>query len=385
MCQTIQMRKLLYVIAFSLIIIPSCDLRKSYNSSLFAIGVILLGSMSISTWLRKFDLKITKTGLKIGWIWIFLLVSLLPAYMVGNITINIMLKKAIIFFLYFILLSTSDIGMLELFLSGVIVNIYISYRCFFEIGVSTLYYQGTMVNPNQMALILMGGALGAMYLITSFRGIFRILGLFTFIITMVLLFYTSSRTVMMTLMLLYLLYIIYYVKVKKNINLLVDSKMSKTFFVISSVTILMAVFLVMYYRANIYKFIFGKWGNGINRLLSGRTEIWKEIFLSISLTGNYQSSINSNNDFLDWLVKYGIISFVIYIIFIVTICFTSLKRFFNNKNNENIWILIVIFGYLCICMFENLHAIFGKSINIMFWSSIGFLMRKEIISEMDFK
>ena len=231
----------------------------------------------------------------------------------------------------------------------------------------------------------MGGALGAMYLITSFRGIFRILGLFTFIITMVLLFYTSSRTVMMTLMLLCLLYIIYYSKVKKNINLLVDSKISKPFFVISSVTILMAVFLVMYYRANIYKFIFGKWGNGINRLLSGRTEIWKEIFLSISLTGNYQSSINSNNDFLDWLVKYGIISFVIYIIFIVTICFTSLKRFFNNKNNENIWILIVIFGYLCICMFENLHAIFGKSINIMFWSSIGFLMRKEIISEMDFK
>jgi hypothetical protein len=376
MLQIVWVRKFMYISAFSLIIIPACDVRKTYNPMLFVFGIILLTITALISGFKSYGFKVTKTELKVWTIWIVLLISLFPAYIVGNISFSQIAEQGLIFILYFIVLAKSDLELLDLFVTAVVTNLYMIYRCFFELGIMESYYQGTMINPNQMALVLIGGAIGSLYIITSFNSIIRFLGLFVFSTTVVLIYYTSSRTIMLTLVFSCIIYVIYYIDVKKNINIL-DFTKTRKFFVVLCCSVFLIFYFLLRFREEITMFLFAKWGNDSSRLLSGRTEIWNDILKNMSLTGNYKSLINSNNDFMDWLVKYGVISFCAYIILIITLCFISIKRYQKMKNNGNIWIVIVMFTYLCISIFENIHAVFGKSINIMFWCVMGFAIRQE--------
>lgn len=371
----ISIQKILFIIGFSLISIPACDVRKIYSPVLLIWGVSLLIGTSLFTGFKNYSLKLTKNETIVWGMWMVLIISLFPSYIGGNITVTIVIEKIIIFVLYFIILSKSNLNVFDLFSAAIVINLYMAYRCFFEIGTTNIYYQGTMINPNQMALVLVGGAIGSLYLIVSSKWILKIVGLFSFTITVILLFYTSSRTIMLTVGIAFMAYIIYYIAILQKTDFLKTRKISKKLFLFLCIFISIFVILLLYFHSDIIDFLFNKWGNSGNRLLSGRTDIWKKVFADASFIGNYKSSINTNNDFLDWLLKYGIFSFIAYITLIVTIIVISVKRFLDNKTNDNFWILVIIFCYVFICMFENVHAIFGKPINILFWSAAGFVAR----------
>lgn len=372
------LKKIIYILGLFMIIIPTSDLRKTYNSYLVYLGIVCLVLMALITGYKKYNFKISRIELCISVIWIVLLLSLLPAYVSGNITLNIIFEKGLIFLFYFILLAKSNITLQELFFSSICVNLYLAYRCFFELGVTVAYYQGTMLNPNQMALVLIGGGIGSLYFITTYKNkIIKLLGIVAFGITAILLFYTSSRTIMLVLIFACCIYMLYYIKEVNGVNIFLKTTISKKIFIFLCVLISVLSFLIIYFRSDITQFLFEKWGNNISRLLSGRTDIWNVIFKNMTIIGNYQSDINANNDFLDWLLKYGLISFVIYILLILINGVINIRKYLLNKTNDNLWILIIIFCYIIICMFENVHAIFGKSINIMFWTVMGFAMRNK--------
>lgn len=379
MTDVFSIRKIIYIIGFFLIIIPACDMRKEYTPMLSNIGICLIMSVSIISGYKRYNLYATKIELLMWAIWIILIVSLFPAYLSGNISTSIIYEHILMFLLYFLILPKSDIKLWELSFAAVFVNLYIAYRCVFELGISHTYYQGTMTNPNQMALVLIGGGIGSLYLIISCkRKREKIIGLISFIITATLLFYTSSRTMMIALVIALLVYVIFYINNKLKKSFGGNHKISRKFFAFCSVFLILTLMLIIYFHKNISSFLFDKWNNNGSRLLSGRTEIWGRILKNISLVGDYNSSINANNDFLDWLIKYGIISFVIYIILVIAIIVLTVRRFKKKKTEENLWALIIVVCYIFICMFENVHALFGKSINIIFWSTSGFIMRKEM-------
>lgn len=368
--------RLLYVISLCLIIIPAGDLRKDYSSLLYWIGIIILLVKAGWTTFINNNLKYTKNQLKVIVAWILVILCLFPGYVAGNISIEIIIENIFLFFLYFLVFARSDLSLLDICFATVVSNMYFAYRCFVEIGTSIALYQGTVTNPNQMALILMGGIIGAFYIITESAIYMKALGIFSLIVSYILLFFTSCRSVMLATVIAFVIYLIFYLREIRKVHILSGGKVSKKFLGIFSFCVLFVSYLIYHFRGNIINFLFEKWGTGTTTALSGRNDLWNYVLRGLSLTGNYTSDVNTNNDFLDWLLKYGVISFIAYIGMLILCIGLSLKLYKENKR-DNIWYIIIISAYIFVCMFENVHAIFGKSINIMFWYSIGLVMKQK--------
>lgn len=369
--------RIVYVIAFCMIIIPACDLRKDYSNILYYLGITLLLLKALISFVPNINFRLKRKQMQIVVTWLLLFLTFLPGFLANKYGLEVIIENAFLFILYFILLANSDMELEDIIIASVISNLYFAYRCFFEIGVTPALYQGTVTNPNQMSLVLVGGIIASLYLITTCRLFGKITGGLSMVISLVLVFFTSCRSVMLISIAAIVLYLLYYFKEVKNANIFFNRKIEKKTFFILLCLICGCIIVIFALRDNIISFLFEKWGYGVTTVLSGRNDLWDTIINGISFTGNYSSDVNANNDYFDWLMKYGILSFIAYI-YLLIICIRVIWLNYKINKQDNIWIIIIVISYLAICFVENIHATFGKSINIMFWFSLGTIMRNSV-------
>ena len=369
--------RIIYVIALCMIIIPACDLRKDYSNILYYLGIVLLLFKALISFIPNMRFKLKRNQVRVVGIWILLLLTLLPGFAVNNYGLEVIIENAFTFILYFILLANSDMEIEDIIIASVISNLYFAYRCFFEIGIVQALYQGIATNPNQMSLVLVGGIIASLYLIVNCRLIGKIAGFFSLAISLILVFFTSCRSVMLISVAAIVLYLLYYFKEVKNADIFSNRKIEKKTFIIWLCLVCGCIIVVFTLWDNIIAFLFEKWGYGVTTVLSGRNDLWNIIINNISFTGKNSSEINANNDYFDWLMKYGILSFIVYI-YLLFFCVRVIWGNYKVNKQDNIWEIIIIILYLAICFVENIHATFGKSINIMFWFTLGTIMRTSI-------
>lgn len=368
--------RIVYVIAFCIIIIPAGDLRKDYSDKLYYLGLALLVFKALVSFIPNINFKLKRKQVQVIGIWLLLFLTLLPGFMANNYGLEVINENGFLFILYFILFANSDMEFENIIIASVISNLYFAYRCFFEIGVTPVLYQGTVTNPNQMSLVLVGGSIASLYLIVNCRLLGKIIGAFSMVISLILISFTSCRSVMLILVVTILLYLLYYFKEVKNADIFVSRKIEKKTFLMLLCLIIGCVVVIFVFRENISSYLFGKWGFG-KTILSGRNDLWDSIINNISFTGNYSSNVNTNNDYLDWLMKYGILSFIVYI-YLLFFCAHGIWEEYKINKQDNIWKIIITISYLAICLVENIHATFGKSINIMFWFILGTIMKNSV-------
>lgn len=370
-----------FVIGFVLMFIITSDVREHYSSFMFPTGLAFVIVASIKSFIKSFKSKCKINEFAFGVLWIVFCLSFIPSYISGNVGYAIFLRYIFMYVFYIVLIGHSELDLKTLSLSMMFAGIYIAYRCFIEVGIYIVYYQGTTINPNQFALILSGFILGCLYLLIKGNKILKVLAMLVLISCIVLLFYSSCRTVMLLVVFDILAMGLFHYKNNSHKDgegkILIDKRV----FVGVSIALCAVILVILKYFGNIYSFIFEKWGSQSSHILSGRTDIWKEIFSGVSITGNINSTINANNDFFDWLLKYGILVFIMYCTIIIYILILSIKNFKCQMDWDNLFMLLIVISYIGFSFFENIHALFGKPINVLFWCVVAMLLKKRDLRE----
>ncbi len=367
----------IYIIALFAVFIIPCDARKSYSSYLhpLGVGVIIICSLATGFLLSQKKLILRREILQFAVIYLFLLLSFIPAIIGGNISYDIILRHLLMFIFYFIIVENGSMSIVELAIAAVLINAYLAYRCFFQVGINTfVYYQGTNINSNQFAMTLMGGILGACYLfLISKNKLWKWISLLLLGISLVFVALSSSRTIALLCVLAILLFLIFYLHNEFGIFIFKNRKLKKKHFLILSVILVAILYMIFSNYEMLLNFFLHKWG--VFNILSGRDDIWKNILQNATWIGNADSSLNSNGEFFNWLLRYGILPFIMFIIFMIYILIHSIKNYRQYPNVNNYFILVTTIIYVGIELFENVFTFFGKPINIIFLCLVGFSFR----------
>ena len=374
-------KQLVYSIALFAIFIPASDMRKTYSDFPHSMGVLLLITISIVFFLRntardKWKIQFTSLDIILYSICIMLIGSLLISCLMQKLDFSAYVYYLLMFAVYFFIISRGDISYLNIAVGAILLNVYIVFRCLTEIGVSFIYYEGTVTNVNQFAIVLLGGAIGSLYVVTYCKKISRVLGIITLLVSFVFIIFTSSRTSILAFVLSSVLGLGLYMKYDKNISLIKKNIINKSQSIILGAFLIVFVCVLVHYRIAIIDYIFDKWKNGrSSELFSGRSIIWKNIWCQNAFWGNYRNALNANSDYIDWLEKYGYIPFFLYLAMWLYILVISIRTYIKDKNPETLFCLMTISCYMLCSLFENMITFWGKSINVMTFCSIGIVFR----------
>ena len=371
-----------YIFSFVTLFLPSCDARLDFDMRIFYFFIIIL--CILSAFKNKNPLGFIKVPFrrKNLILWILLIISFFPSIFLGETSITTVIKYCFLYVFYFILLNNGSISMNHITASSFIINLYILFRCI-ELGNITLsHYQGIANNSNQFAMILIGGVIGTLYLICRSTSHFIRFILCCFELSFIsLMVYSSSRTNMLALLLAVCLIIILtfkYIKCFFKERFPFKTK----YFIIIFLLILLFVLIIFKPQKAILSFFFAKWDNTNSNLLSGRWEIWTMIIQNSYFFLGANLDLNANSEFFNWMNQFGIISLVLYIVFLFSTVSIAIKNCFLKRDLVNIFCLVIILTYIIIMLFENIFTVFGKPINIMFLWSLGYALhiQEDLIS-----
>lgn len=272
----------------------------------------------------------------------------------------------LLFLVYFILIPGTNIKVVDFAVSSVFLNLYILYRSIFDIGIDFSLFAGTTINSNQFALVLIGGVIGALYLLIKKNSIvLTVLSIFSLLSSLFLIIISSSRTVMISAIFAIFYTLLQYLKMKQF-------SISRNL-IFAIILMIVIVFGFSYYM-EINKFLFSKWNVANADTLSGRFKIWTYIWNTVNIGGVGHSTINSNNEYLNYYLLYGPLVFIFY--FLLSIwSFLRVKRIMSKGlSPETLYCFLVVCLFTLISMFENFYSIFGKNIHVMYWSVVGYLI-----------
>lgn len=373
---------LCYVISFFFIFIQSSDARNSYDIKWFKLGLMFLifGSCAYIfkeyAFNNKFEIKISKIRVTQMIIWAILCLSFVPACSSKQLDSGIISRYVIMYVLYFLVLTIGNIDIKDVCVAAFICNVYICYRCTFELGLTYSYYQGTTINPNQFGMTMLGGVVGTFYLMIFFKNkISRIILLIFEIIFLAFIVFSSSRTNMLAVILGVMIFLPYYLHKCKNIYLLRNNSLKISSFLLINGAFLACVIAVIIYRESIVNFFFNKWGNGGHSLLSSREDIWLDVLKNMKIFSGAKIQVNTNGEFLNWINEYGFITFAAFFLNISYLYFMAVNNYNTCSSFDNIFYIIVITVYLFIALFENIFTLFGKPINIIFLMTLGYILK----------
>lgn len=363
----------IYTVCFILMFIPMSDIRKEYNVLYFYMCIIMIMLLSISSFIHNShrSFKISKKASYILVLWFLIIITLLISSAFNN-RLNVIIDYLFIFLFYFMLIPIGKTSINHLSFAICISNLYIAYRCFFELGVTTPFYVGTTINSNQFAIIMIAGCIGAIYLFTKYKNkILKLFSIIVFSISTYLIIISGSRTVLLSLIIVCLMYFEYYVHINE-INII---KIKKKLFYIFTTLIIISFFIILKYHNNIYEFFFNKWDNSSN-LISGRNEIWINIFKNSNIFyGDTTSTLNANGEMLNWIQQYGIFSFCMHLFFFLYIIRFAFKSYLFYRSTDSLFLLSIVVSYSIIACFENMFTVFGKPLNFFCLFTIGYLIK----------
>lgn len=296
--------------------------------------------------------------------WFVLFFACFVPAAVYNGAVQVFSHVTLIYLIYFIVLPNTPINFQDLALSTSLLNIYLAYRCFYELDLAYATYYGTATNSNQFALILVGGAIGSIYLyIRNQNIIFRIFALLSLSVSIVLVAFSSSRTVMGSIVVIVLYSIKYFLSERKIV-------FNKT--IVCSVLVLLILYLSITYQDAIYAFFFSKWGGTSDNMSSGRIDIWMNAIMNTTLYGDFNSTINANSEYINYLILFGFFPYFAFTFLIIACLFKSWKIYKRERNVDNLFCFYIIASYSFMCIFENFYSTFGQTINIMFWMVLSY-------------
>lgn len=192
---------------------------------------------------------------------------------------------------------------------------------------------------------------------------------FTIIITNILIFFTQSRTALITFLFISFLQI-----------LLIIFRKNKSFLsIVSKIVILLLCFIILFAVSdNLANLLFYKWNAKSGDITSGRMFIWVDtIRHSMNLFGNSPDFFakyevrDAHNIFIQVLGSYGLLSFVLFIILTIFIFYKSIKL----KKVDYVFFFI---GYFLLGMSENTLFIDNRliAIHLLFFMNFGCLINE---------
>jgi len=238
-------------------------------------------------------------------------------------------------------------------------------------------YMGITANYNNMGLLAFEASLSVGILLfvanaenklISFKSLFYI---FSFIISVIVLMRTQSRTAFLGL--------IVGAFVALILNIMNKSISKKQLLLLGAGALIIYVFYFHdYFVANILsKFA----TRGTADVLSGRGDIWMQVFNESTLLGHGGSYFNNHvgiaahNVIIQILGEHGIISSILLLLFILGALLVAFGYFFIQKNKM---INFIPFAYLCgffiIIMSESVFGVITKTPTMMFYSFSGVLI-----------
>lgn len=187
----------------------------------------------------------------------------------------------------------------------------------------------------------------------------------------IFIFFTNSRTSLIAFLIVAAIYI--FTLLKRDVN-------SYSGFLKKGLTLTVVIFFVLSSYNYITDLLFGKYNRTSSDMLSGRGEMWEEIFRTgITTLGNGESYFlymynigDAHNTYLQVLGAYGLLSFILFIL----LCFYMFVKSVIMKRIEYIAFLAV---YFILGLGENLFVIDSRMIhaNIIFIVYLGILMNEK--------
>lgn len=354
------------IIIFIILFLPSSDARKDYPSLYLIIPIIYI----FLIFFKRLDrLYLNKNSINFFSLWGIFLIYLSIYGMVRNDHISVMISHVEILVMYFLCIAYTRIQISNIAIANVILNIYIFIRCT-DIGFYEPIYQGTAINSNQFALILLSGVLCGIYILTIGNMLLKIVSLISIVLSMYMIFISSSRSVMVSIFISFLIYLYYFFR-KKKVLYRVSIKTYIRVLIFLSISV---VCLIKYFQ-DIYTYFFNKWSDISGNLTSGRTELWKYIISNTPFFGS-KNSINANNIFFQEWSDIGFLGAILFFLIIVITFIKSYKLLKVSFEIEDIFYFCFMVAYVCVGFFESINTFLGKPINIIFWIIAGRVILK---------
>ncbi len=351
---------ILCISSILLICLPTSDVEMEYPLYFRPVGICILVILFIVHVLVRG--LTTKNMLRVYIRFALFLCCFIPAC-ISSLTIEVFFFPLTIITLYFIILPNTPMRLIDMAIAASLLNVYIFYRCFFEMDLWFSVFRGTATNSNQFALVLVGGVISSIYIFIKEKSwLIRLFAILTFSMGVVLVAISSSRTVMITISLI-LTHSVVYLIAKKKSN--IGKKL------ISLVFIVLVVTLLFLFKDIIYNFIFNKWEDeSSGEMTSGRFSIWLEALKDMNLGGDLYSEVNANSEYFNYLILYGLLPFVAYILLCVVGIWKIFMIYKKEKTPDNLFCFYIIGAFMFMSLFENFYSAFGQTINFMFWTVI---------------
>ena len=366
------------ILAWFFLLLPASDARTDFNSNYTLIALVVLVLILILRARKRVTLLFDRNFRVMFILWGILIIGLFFSNLFGDAPISVVAKFFLIFSFYILLIPSSAMNISYIAFAALLLNYYIAYRSFIQMGVLlTSHYSGTSINSNQFALILVGGLLSSVYLFfKSCDSFFRFISFVCMLLSYFLIWFSSSRSVMIVSVFATLLFIFL-----RQQNIKYHGKPITCTCLNNFLKILIFIGLIIFiieYRVQIYDFIFAKWDDNndttLSGLLSGRPDIWRAVINDASILGHFGDLLNANNDYLFFLQQYGLLPFVCFALICIATNYMGVKNYKSERTIDSIFILIIVVSYCSIAFLENIHAFLGKSINVLFLSCIGILI-----------
>ena len=243
---------------------------------------------------------------------------------------------------------------------------------------NTAYYLGITNNSNNMGLIAYGAAFSSILILLyhqHFKSGSKLMNIFygiSGIISLGVLFQTGSRTPLVALIFpvgLFFLYILFINKIK-------------IYRIIASIIAFIVLYNV-FLKDMVDEYVLSKFQTTSLRgdLFSGRGAIWENAISDTTIFGHGESyfenilGIASHNVVIQFLGEYGLIAMILFIIFLISILYLSLKNIFTIDDNFS-FIIIFMFlsSYLIISMGESIFGVITDVETNVLFILIGYLL-----------
>lgn len=237
-------------------------------------------------------------------------------------------------------------------------------------------YAGIMGNANGLGMNLMFLNLGICIVLLSSNNMNLNIALYSILILVtIILFFTSSRTSIISNLIVIL---VYYFSKSKTSNEKPLNKILKIF-----IYLLIIISLVIIFK-DLFNRLFGLLGKKFNiysnDITNGRMEIWLHTIKNRTILGYGHSyfldtfGLNAHNNFISILGTNGLLSFLVYAYFWICIILRNIKLCKYRKQTCYYQIFLIFLAFHIHGFFETTFSVIGLPIQFVAFSCIGFLL-----------
>jgi len=255
----------------------------------------------------------------------------------------------------------------------------------------TARYMGVNINPANFAIFLLPSIMGCLYIaITSRNKAIKTASLLLIVLPLSLIFLSGTRSVLIAAA--FAIFVAVIIEIKKSIKLTTGCQKSKKNLIISSIIIALIIgFIVFLLNVNL-GYLFGSLsrfyitGSTMNRITTGRWDLWIETLRRINLWGHdYRADplIVNGNEFrgahnfpLEVAYRSGLFAGILYLLMQLYSLGFTMKKIFSKiqVGKEILFSCIVVPSFFIVSMLEWDIRPFTRLYVLCFYLSLSSIM-----------